>query len=281
MDKRHLVGVAALLLAGGMATAQVHSASQPQKLVSAQVGLMAPVWSPDGSMIAVTSDNYKGIYVADADGSNLRILTNDDGAGYKMAWSADGRSLAGRANVVEGKKIQHQMRSYGLDGTTKAVGQLRRTTAQPGVQKVETIYGVMATDPAGATRRIPALAQFQGRTIINPALSPDGSQVAFQVPGKGMWLVSADGSDLRSLGKGSHPAWMPDSRTLLYTIVEDNGAEFTASTLMSLDVRTGFSATVVSASDMLPLTPAVAPDGCKVAFENALDASIYVVNLKK
>jgi Tol biopolymer transport system component len=69
-----------------------------------------PTWSPDGTHVGFVgfgglvrrgrySDRYAGIYVADADGSNLHLVTshayNEDG----FAWSPDGRwILYGRAN---------------------------------------------------------------------------------------------------------------------------------------------------------------------------------------
>ena len=40
------------------------------------------------------------------------------------------------------------------------------------------------------------------------------------------------------------------------------------------------SVELVGGSDIIPLTPAVSPDGKKVAFENAADAAIYVISLK-
>ena len=138
----------------------------------------------------------------------------------------------------------------------------------------------MIAAPTEAANTIASLAQFAGKTIINPALSPDGNSVVFQVPGKGMWIINADGSGLRSLGSGSHAAWLPDSRTIVYTIVSDNGSEFTGSTIMSLNVANGKKSTVLSSTSYIPMTPAVSPDGKKVAFENAADASIYVMNIK-
>lgn len=280
MKKRYLMGAMLAIFAAGVSTAQVRSASQPQKLIASEVGFMAPVWSPDGSMIAVTSDNYSGIYVADADGANLRVITTEAGAGYKMLWSADSRSITGAPRVADGVRQLRSLCTYDLATGATNRSSLRKV-ARPGADNAEGIYGAMIADPAGVAVAVPALSRFAGRTIINPALSPDGNLIAFQVPGQGMWLIGADGTGLRSLGKGSHPAWMPDSRTILYTIVEDNGSEFTASTLMSADVTTGFTATVLSDSAVLPLTPAVAPDGSKVAFENARDAAIYIVKLKK
>ncbi len=280
MKKHYLTVLALAALAAAPAFGQARATSQPEKLLEAPTGLMAPVWSPDGSKIAVTTDNYTGILVANADGSNFRALTMDAGTGYKMAWSADGSAITGRAKSLDGAMIMHQMRRYELAGGTTATTARLRTSAEPAAQSASGIYAAMVSDPATAAAAIPALAEFAGKTVINPALSPDGSAIAFQIPGKGMWVIGADGSGLRSLGKGSHPSWLPDSRTVVFTIVEDNGSAFTASTLMSMDTATGVRATLFTANGFLPMTPAVSPDGTKVAFENAADACIYTINIE-
>ena len=66
-----------------------------------------PTWSPDGTHVGFTGlvrrgryiDRYAGIYVADADGSNLHQVTSHAYNEYGFAWSPDGRSiLYGRAN---------------------------------------------------------------------------------------------------------------------------------------------------------------------------------------
>ena len=285
MKQPLLLGLAVLMCGAG-AVAQPRSASAPQKLLSAPVGLMAPVWSPDGKHIAVTSDNYTGIMVADADGSNLRIVTNAEGAGYKMTWNSES-AIVGRTNIVEQGRMMHEMYSWNITNNKatlvmqKTRGMQAPTLRAAGLRRgALNIYERMMADPSHVADQVAALGQFSGSIIINPALSPDGNRVAFQVPGKGMWMINADGTNLRSLGKGSHPAWLPDNATIAYTVVTDNGDQYTSSTLVALNVDNGKSMTITSQPDMLPLTPAVSPDGSRVAFENAKDNAIYVVTLK-
>ena len=66
-------------------------------------------WSPDGTHVGFTGhvlygridpgDWYDAIYVADADGSNLHLVTSHAYNEYGFAWSPDGRwILYGRAN---------------------------------------------------------------------------------------------------------------------------------------------------------------------------------------
>jgi Tol biopolymer transport system component len=54
----------------------------------------APAFSPDGSRIAFTSDRDGNaeIYVMDADGANVRRLTDNAAADFGPAFSADGRA---------------------------------------------------------------------------------------------------------------------------------------------------------------------------------------------
>lgn len=283
--KKHFFLAVALMAISGVAGAQVQSDGAPVKLLSTPGGLMAPVWSPDGSKIAVTTDNYTGILVANADGTALRQLTREAGTGYNMTWTEDGAAIISRNNIVENGRVFHEIKSFDVKlGTSKVLMAKSRDAVSPRLKArkgaAADIYSAMLARPTKAAKEIKALNQFAGKTVINPALSPDGSKIAFQIPGKGMWLINADGSGLRSLGKGSHASWLPDSKTLVYTVVEDNGERFTASELKSVDTASGKTSVITRRADMIPMTPSVSPDGRKVAFENAADAAIYVVNLK-
>ena len=292
---------------GAVAMAQPRSAGEPVLLLKSQQGLMAPVWSPDGDKIAVTTDNYEGIWIADADGGNLRQVTDASGAGYKMQWSADGQRLLGRTNVVADGLILHEVKVWNAqDGAeTTLVGKTRELTGTPlwrdaervsiadgrGAanvnvrslkrQAAETVdvYSQMVSDPAGVADKVASLSEFSGKIIINPALSNDGRRVAFQVPGKGIYTCNADGTGVEFVCKGSHPAWLPDN-SLIYTVVTDDGVQFTGSDIYAVDVATKKTVLLTGGTDLIPLTPTVTRDGKRVAFENAKDASIYVITLK-
>ena len=56
----------------------------------------APVWSPDGSRVAIVPrDPEPRIVVQDADGGNRRTVTNAaTGGDFGPSWSPDGRSIA-------------------------------------------------------------------------------------------------------------------------------------------------------------------------------------------
>lgn len=306
MKKRMILGIA-VCAAAVSAMALPRSASEPQLLIKSAQGLMAPVWSPTGDKIAVTSDNYVGIWVADANGSGLTQVAADAGAGYKMQWSADGTKILGRTNVTVDNRVLHEIKVWGIAdrSETMLVSQTRDLTGTPvwkdadqialsdakgaaemsvlsrkRVAKASTdVYTMMVNDPAGVADKVASLNEFAGKIIINPAVSQDGKQVAFQVPGKGIYVCNAAGGDVKYLCKGSHPSWLPDG-SIVYTVVKDDGMNFTSSEIYAMDITTGKSVLLTGNSDIIPLTPTVTKDGTKVAFENAKDACIYVITLK-
>ncbi len=58
--------------------------------------ILNPTWSPDGSKIAFTGSDggISDLFVVDADGQNLRRLTDDRFADLTPSWSPDGHSIA-------------------------------------------------------------------------------------------------------------------------------------------------------------------------------------------
>lgn len=280
--KKNLILTLALCVGTGFSALAGLTAGTPVRVAQSAGGLMAPVWSPDGTQIAATGSNYTGIYVFDADGSNGFQLTDAIGAGYKMAWSADGTEVIGRVNVRDGVRVLHETKAWNVrTGKSREITAPRRTNANPRTSGTNVaLLTAMTEDAAGITSTLPALQEYAGRTVINPALSPDGSMIAFQIVAKGMFVINADGTNLRSLGAGSHPAWMPDNNTLVYTLVQDNGNTYTGSTVMTVTLNDNKKEVLLNSSKLIPLNPALTRDGSRMAFENAVDGSIYVVTLK-
>jgi len=80
-----------------------------------------PTWSPDGSMIAFASsrEGKRQLYVVNADGSNLRQVTDLNNMGGRSTWSPDGTKLA----FYRGPTGDHDIFIINVDGTD-----LRRLT---------------------------------------------------------------------------------------------------------------------------------------------------------
>jgi Tol biopolymer transport system component len=74
-----------------------------------------PTWSPDGSMIAFASSRagQRQLFVMNADGSNVRQVTDLNNMGGRSSWSPDGTRLA----FYRGPAGDHNIYIINLDGT--------------------------------------------------------------------------------------------------------------------------------------------------------------------
>ena len=277
--KRKLIIAVALVLPGMSAMAQPMSWSEPQPFIKSEHSLMAPVWSPDGSQIAVTGDNYIGIWVADANGNNLRQVSESPGAGYKMLWNSNQEITSTPYTVVDGTRMTRIEQVNVSTANVKQVAPAMRNLKRSAVEGASSIYQIMLDEPQNATSMIAELSDYAGKWVINPVLSPDGSRIAFQIVTKGLFVCNADGSGLIELGKGSHASWLPDSRNLMMTCIVDDGHRFTSSDIYCVNVDKRSAVNITPTSDVIPVTIAVSPDGRRVAFDNDTDGAIYIINL--
>ena len=278
--KKSLLLFSAIMLSAGNLMAQSKANGEPRLLIKSAQSLMAPVWSPDGSKIAVTGDNFIGIWVANADGSNLNQVSEALGAGYKMNWQ-DAQTIVSTPYTMENGLRMVRIENVNVEtAEISEVAPAQRGFRPSKVMKNVNLLRIMCDQPAEATRLIPSLEQYAGKMVLNPALSPDGKKIAFQIVSYGLFVCDVDGANLKSFGKGAYPSWAPNSRDLMFARIQDNGERFTASDLFSVNTETGVEENLTPNSDVIPITLSVSPDGSKVAFDNDVDGNIYVVDLK-
>lgn len=278
--KKSLLLFSAIMLSAGSLMAQSKANGEPRLLIKSAQSLMAPVWSPDGSKIAVTGDNFIGIWVANADGSNFNQVSEALGAGYKMNWQ-DAQTIVSTPYTVENGLRMVRIENVNVEtAEISEVAPAQRGFRPSKVMKNVNLLRIMCDQPAEATRLIPSLEQYAGKMVLNPALSPDGKKIAFQIVSYGLFVCDVDGANLKSFGKGAYPSWAPNSTDLMFARIQDNGERFTASDLFSVNTETGVEENLTPNSDVIPITLSVSPDGSKVAFDNDVDGNIYVVDLK-
>jgi Tol biopolymer transport system component len=168
-------------------------------------------WSPDGTMLAFVGghfDNDRGIFVMNADGTNIRALRpGADRWAFGFAppvWSPVGRRLAFTARPLNASQV------FVVD----------LDDSQP-----RNVSNSEAFEDSG------------------PAWSPDGSRLAWHrgaAPGEGQFIVAAtDGSGafpLASAVVGS-PTWAPNGKSLIgYGVDPDTGLR---NRLLVIDVADG------------------------------------------
>tara|TARA_R110000868_G_scaffold410693_4_gene699809 strand:- start:43775 stop:44734 length:960 start_codon:yes stop_codon:yes gene_type:complete len=297
-------------------SAQPRTIGTPEILIQQNgVNFQAPVWSPDGNTIAVTADRYVGIWLAEADGSNLRQLTDAD-AGYGLSWSNDSEAILTRLNSTENRRRNHAITIFYADGSTpNQITESREKMdalpkwAQFGEQvvliendKVEAFDSGMEIpqrfknrpsqafyilkNNAIAKGMIPTnstenISPFDDAQYLNLEVSPDGQKLAFEVYAGNLFVMNVDGSNLIDLGKANRPSWSPDSRYLVASVSEDNGYNITKGDIFAFSIDGTYRVNLTENSDLIAQNPDWSPIGSKIAFDVPDKGAIYTLTIQQ
>ena len=89
-------------LAGNTDIAVLDLCGRVTTLIGGPTADLRPSWSPDGRRLAFMSnrDGNFEIYLADANGSNVRRLTEDPGNDFNPDWSPDGKAIAWNSDRI-------------------------------------------------------------------------------------------------------------------------------------------------------------------------------------
>lgn len=273
-----------------------------------------PAWSPDGSLIAFTSDRngwptmpgytpagYDAadygdmeIFVMAADGSNQINLTNHPEEGDDFpAWSRDGRLIFTRYGCLmvlnaDGSGLVQVTQGICDEGFPDWFQPSEATSSTPDCVR----WIVFVSEQGGQVDLFTVLTDGSGRQQLTndpaheqyPVWSPDGSRIAFQrsEPGEEtaeIYLMAADGSNLTNLsndaGDDWTPAWSPDGTQLLFASARDGYP-------MRLYVGSpdGGEWRPIDHTEGAAM-PAWSPDGRRIAYRKELPGNdeIFVVNL--
>ncbi len=258
----------------------------PRRITSARGWDGEPAFSPDGTLVAYSS-NASGkadIWVADPEGGEPLRLTDDAAEDGKPAWFPDGRTIAfvsvrnGSPSVWKISRLggspsllveNADMSAISPDGT-------RIAFTRPGATSLPRIWVAPLADPTGAAR---LTGDEDGEwEHMDPAWSPDGTLLCYSAF-RDLWLVPAAGGKARKLTREEkadrEPVFTPDGKSILFS---SNRVIPQSIWRVSLD---GGAPERVLPGTGTANHPSLSPDGRRLVFSTAaIDRDVAVADLK-
>ncbi len=275
---------------------------------------MHPVWSPDGSKIAITGSNYTGILIMNPDGSDPLKLTSEMAAGWGLEWSADSKSILSRVAKYDGQRRYNAVKIFNIEnGNSNQITDYQ--TFMPGLphwadfdqkiivfnkKQIETFESGKKIESFPAkinrnktcflsnnkialrdnnTHEIKLIDPQQASGYLNPVISPDNLKLAFEVYGGNLFVSNLDGSNSVDLGVGYFPQWSPDSKHIVYMLTEDDGHRITSSDIFVVNSENLVKRNITNTSEKLEMHPNWSPDGNKIVFDESNSGMIFLIEI--
>jgi TolB protein len=237
--------------------------------------------SPDGQRLVFIRriEGWKQLFLMSSDGSGEVQLTRDPANHEDPAWSADGRKIA-FVLVTEDSKTIVTMNpdGTGLEAITpknqraihpswtpdnRSILYCTDDDLRPPVKNEAEIYAVDV-----ATKRVTTL--ISGGVNTFPAMSPDGSRIAFRrmvgETNSEVFVADADGSNPQNLTNHpafeGWPAWSPDGSEIAFAGNRNSAYQVFVMKADGSDVR------LVANTEGRATTPRWSPDGSRIYFTN-------------
>ncbi|MFR9166111.1 MAG: TolB family protein [Dysgonomonas sp.] len=261
-----------------------------------------PILNEQGTQILFTSENNKGLKLYNLETKGKVTLTDVAGAGYKPAFTKDGKSVLSRqTSYINGLKYDdlnkidlsnlkkeqivrqsRDLKNPQISGTGIVVASDKKLVKQGSLKSGSDITYACVED----NNKI-ALYRNSSKTILEPcgkdaigyvwpSVSPDGKKILFTCAGKGTYICDLNGNILHFLGKVNAPVWYTND-FVVGMDDKDNGDYFTSSKIIIVSADGKFRKDITSA-DELAMYPSVAADKNMIAY-STLKGDIYVLNI--
>ncbi len=263
-----------------------------------------PKFSPDDEHLLLTQENYKGLYLVGLKNNGIKILSEENGAGFKAKFAGDGERVFFRSfKLIEGRKFSSQKIFDLLENKEVTVLSNKRDLTPPiktydgeifcflkGEKQVLAKSLMKTSDNERSVFIRNSLIVFRegedekvlmpfGKGIyVWPSLSPDGNSILFTFGSKGSFIMDTNGNVISELGEIHYPRFSPDGKWVVGMNDKDDGYKFTSSDIVLINLKTLRKFNITNTKEKIEMYPEWSHKGNEVTF-NDLDGNIYIVKL--
>lgn len=267
-------------------------------------------YSPDGTKILSTTENYEGINIYNIESKQVTKVTEAIGSGYEAKF-IDNSNIAYRMdeyidnmrystiktkNISTGKEIVYETRQRDvtvpvISGSkllyTKSTAMQSKTMSAIALNKTKAIEKAVAMVESNKLESIvivengkrTEIAPKGKVTYIWPSVSPDGNKVLFTATGDGTYISDKQGKILVKLGKLDSPKWSPDGKYIIGMEDKDDGHRYISSEIKIYSIEGKEILNVTGGKCGIAMYPSWDNSGKKAVFNN-LEGNVYVAELE-
>ena len=259
---------------------------------------------PGSRSLLVAGEGYKGLSILDTRSGKVSVISNDEGAGYEPAVTADGKKVLFRSDSYSDNRKYSSIQSYDIEsGVSHLLVDKERDVLPPAVsdnavllksekdKRIET-YGTSLTKGTGGEKFVviedmmPVLYRGDERKPLMPngdgfyiwaSLSPDRSLILYNYQGRNTYICDLEGKVLFDLGKINAPRWFND-QIIIGMDDQDDGYRITSSELVYYSLSKQRRKVLTSTPDRSEMFP-FAFGNKKIAFTTD-NGEIYVMKIR-
>ena len=264
-----------------MASAQVLEVASVEKLnIPQNADSKIAGIAPDGSYLLITSQTNKGLQRFDLATKMVTTLTEADGAGYNVEFSADSKNVTYREVTYTADRsrlatlVNHNVMTAQKSVVVAATRDMQRARVRGAIAPKVAIQNGELVITVGTTTKVLS-PNGQGLSYLWPSVSPDGKKIVYYVSGA-VWTCNIDGSNLQRIGNFRAPQWY-NNNVVVGMNDQDNGHYVTSSEIVAytLDGKKQ----VLTSNNIMAMYPFASANGKKIVCSTP-NGEAYLINIK-
>lgn len=279
--------------------------AQKVLLKGENIAYIAPEISPDGRYVAITSNEYTGLWTMRVDGYNLRQFSSVRGAGYIKRWSPDSKWILYRENDNGRQKLKiGETYTRNISSITISVkkfedvrwidsdklylrsnGKITYMRSGLNVQNSNKSHTVVYTDSEKIYLESPdknspdIIDPVLGVRYLDAMLSPDGSKILFQIVDGNLQVYELNNFQLHDLGEGSSPRWSPNGKKIVYQSTAYDGQRVVSSEIYLINFDGTAKLQLTDTQYVHEMRPTFYPKGNRIIYDTDLLGEIRTIRV--